>query len=250
MNQNSKNNQNNKFYWIYGKHPVAEVLNNPNRKILEIAYSKKEILDEVRANSKHKNIPLKTCSNHDLEKLINQPLSVHQGIAIKVMPIFKNNFNEKLAELNKRPKAKIAILDQITDPHNVGAIIRSAAAFGVDAILLPKDNSPVESGTIAKSSAGILEKLDIFSIISINNTIKDLKDNNFWVIGLDGSTKTSINEMPKYDKIAIVLGSEGEGIRKLVKTNCDLLVKIPMQNSVESLNVSNAAAITFFTLNH
>ncbi|HJD67369.1 MAG TPA: 23S rRNA (guanosine(2251)-2'-O)-methyltransferase RlmB [Rickettsia endosymbiont of Bembidion lapponicum] len=237
--QNKKLDSKN-YYYIYGKHPVFSALNNPKRQIEDILCTQM-IFDANKKLISSK--PYKIVNNDVLSKLLEN--QTHQGIAAKVKPIFSYN----IEDINiKNPKCKIAILDQITDPQNIGAIIRSAAAFNIDAIILPLDNSPNENGTIAKAACGTLELIKIIKVTNLNSCINYLKKHGFWVIGLTGEANDYFTDKLISDKIALIFGSEDKGMRRLVQENCDHLAKIPISNKVESLNVSNAASIIFHSL--
>ncbi|XVN41314.1 MAG: 23S rRNA (guanosine(2251)-2'-O)-methyltransferase RlmB [Rickettsia endosymbiont of Argas persicus] len=228
------------YYYIYGKHPVFSALNNPKRQIENILCTQM-IFDENKKLMSSK--PYKILTNDVLSELIEN--QNHQGIVAKVKPIFSYNIDD----INiKSPKCKIAILDQITDPQNIGAIIRSAAAFEIDAIILPLDNSPNENGTIAKAACGTLELIPIIKVTNLNSCINYLKKHGFWIIGFTGDANDYFTDKLISDKIALVFGSEEKGIRRLVQENCDYLAKIPISDKVESLNVSNASSIIFHSL--
>lgn len=228
------------FYYIYGKHPVFSALKNPQRHIDNILCTK-EIFDL------NKNLissrPYEIVNNDVLSRLSEN--QTHQGIIAKVKPIFSYNIED--IDI-KSPKSKVAILDQITDPQNIGAIIRSAAAFDINTIVLPLDNSPNESGTIAKAACGTLELITIVKVTNLRLCIDYLKKHGFWIIGLSGKANERFTNKLISDKMALVLGSEDKGIRRLIEENCDHLVKIPISERVESLNVSNAASIIFHLL--
>ncbi len=168
----------------------------------------------------------------------------HQNIAIEVSPLTPPHYETFL----NQSQCTILILDQITDPHNVGAIIRNASAFGVDCIIMPQDNSPPESGIIAKTSAGALETVPIIYVTNIVHFIKEAKSHGFWCYGADGNAKISIDEEKFASKKIIIMGSEGKGMRKLVREHCDILIKIPTSGTIESLNVSCAAAVILHTI--
>lgn len=177
---------------------------------------------------------------------------VHQGLAINCSKLPIQNQRDLLEELcgfddsSKLPT--LLLLDQISDPHNVGAIIRSAISFGVKKIIFCEHNSVKESATIVKSSAGTIDFVDLVVVTNFSNLIEKLKKLGYWCIGLDGLAKVEIGEIKDYKNIALVVGSEGGGIRDLVKKNCDLLVKIKINEEVESLNASVAAAIALYEL--
>ncbi len=237
--QNKKLDSKN-YYYIYGKHPVFSALNNPKRQIKNILCTQM-IFDTNKKLISSK--PYKIVNNDVLSKKIEN--QHHQGIAAEVKPIFSHN----IEDINiKNLKCKIAILDQITDPQNIGAIIRSAAAFNIDAIILTLDNSPNENGTIAKAACGTLELIKIIKVTNLNSCIHYLKKHSFWIIGLTGEANDYFTDKLISEKIALVFGSEDKGMRRLVQENCDHLAKIPISDKVESLNVSNAASIIFHSL--
>lgn len=226
-------------YFIYGKHAVLAALDNKERKIYEVLSTP----ENFRFIPKH--IKSKEASNTELKMLL--PNILHQGIAAKVAPITHYNIPKLiLAKAN----SKIVILDQVTDPQNLGAILRSAAAFNIDAIICPKHGSAVENGTVAKSACGALDKVNLVEVVNITSTIGELKKNGFWVIGLDSHPIQTIdNARNLFDsKLCIVMGSEGKGMRNLVTKACDLLIKIPISDKMESLNVSNAATIIMWEI--
>ncbi|MBM3579780.1 MAG: 23S rRNA (guanosine(2251)-2'-O)-methyltransferase RlmB, partial [Alphaproteobacteria bacterium] len=206
--------------WICGKHPVLTALKRKRRKIFEVLATRNSILEvenEVRA---------KLVSGEVISNLVGQG-QLHQGLAARVSRLPIQNQNELLAELEaSKTLPTLLLLDQISDPHNVGAIIRSAASFGVKKIIFCEHNAPKENATIIKSSAGTIEFVDLVMVTNFSNLIEKLKKIGYWCIGLAGDGKAKIGEIHDYKNIALVVGSEGNGIRELVKKNCDLLVKI------------------------
>lgn len=226
---------------MYGTHAVLAAASNKSRHIKQI-YCLPQREHELK--KKITNIPIELVQNDFIIKKIGQN-QTHQGVIALVNTIFKNGL--EFVDLSS-PKEKIAILDQISDPQNIGAIIRSAAAFGVKTIILPNDNSPEENATIAKTACGCLELVNIVKVTNFKNTIDKLKDNGFWIAGLDASGKTNVETLKEIDKIAVIIGSEGKGMRRLTAKSCDFLVKIPISKYVESLNASNAASIIFYSM--
>lgn len=233
--RNKKINLKNSYY-LFGKHPVFSALQNPKRHIENILCTK----DVFNTHHDLINQHSYTIVNSDYLSKILEGSQIHQGIAAKVKSIFSSNIEDIDIE---KPNCKILILDQITDPQNIGAIIRSAAAFEVDALILPFDNSPDENGTIAKAASGTLELVKIIKVTNLRTLMEHLKNHDFWIIGLDGKASNYFHDKLLSNKIALVLGSEDKGLRRLVKETCDYLIKIPISNKVESLNVSNAASI-------
>ncbi len=237
LNKN-KNSNNNKLYYIYGKHPVISALKNPQRKIIEL-YCTEEIFNLYKeAIEPH---PYQIVTSQYLNNLLPREAS-HQGITILTNSIAVDLNSIDLSDDN----IKIAILDQITDPHNIGAIMRSAAAFGVKAIIMTNDNAAEENGVMAKTSCGGIELVPIVKVVNLRSTIETLKKKGFWILGLDGNAKEFISPKTLSGKIAMIFGSEGDGMRRLTSENCDLLLKIPIEHAMESINVSNAAAIVFY----
>lgn len=225
-------------YYMYGKHASLAALMNSKRKI-EYIYCIQNIYYQYnKIINKYK---YEIVDGNFLTKLVGLDHN-HQGIILKLYSIFSDDINIINFE---DPNCKIVILDQITDPQNIGAIIRSAAAFGIDSIILPNDNSPQESATIAKTACGTLELVKIIKVTNLKTTMDFLKTKGFWIIGLDSKADEILNKKLLTNKIAITLGSEDKGLRRLVKETCDHIVKISMNPMVESLNVANAASIVF-----
>lgn len=230
-------------YIIYGKHAVSSALENKKRKIFEVFATASAI--KSMPQSLPQGIRITTVTNDDLQTLTNN--APHQGIAAKVAPITQHFLDKNLLA---DAKSKIVILDQVTDPQNLGAILRSAAAFGISAVICTKHGSASENGTVAKAACGALDIVPLIEVTNIAHTVSDLKKEGFWVIAMDGSSKHTIDKAHHLfnSKIAVVMGSEGLGIRPLVIKNCDMIVKLPINSTMESLNVSNAASILMWEL--
>jgi 23S rRNA (guanosine2251-2'-O)-methyltransferase len=227
-------------YFIYGKHSALAVLTNQKRKIIEVLCSKDIFTEDKPIIEKFR---YRITDNKELNKML--PNILHQGIAVKVESI--TIYDIKELDLSN-PNYKIAILDQITDSHNIGAIIRSAAAFNINTIVLTSNNSPEENGVIAKTASGGLEAINFVKATNLQSVITYLKKHGFWVIGMDGDTETILSPKILSGKICLILGSEGEGMRQLTRKSCDIIAKIPISSEMESLNVSTAAAIAFFEM--
>ena len=220
-------------YWIYGKHPVISAINNPNRVIHQIVATKNQ-MSELDSEYKISEI-----SPKDLSKLLPHD-AVHQGVAALVSPLPNH-------ELESIKGDSVLILDEITDPHNIGAILRSASAFGISAVITTTKNFPKETAVVAKVSSGALDIVPIIRVANLVNAIDFLKKNDYWVVGLDGKATYHLNKVSEFNKVALIAGAEGKGLRNLTVKNCDILVKIPISN-IESLNVSNAVAISLYEL--
>lgn len=227
-------------YMMHGKHPVLAAVKNKNR-IIKNIYCLGKIYDQYKDQLLDKNV--KIVDSEFLRNLVGEDIT-HQGIVANVEKLPKLPHQEIISD-NTR-KDRIVILDQITDPQNIGAIIRSAAAFGINKIILPENGSPEENATIAKAASGCLELVSFTKVTNISKFLALLKKSGYWIVGLDGKGKDDINKVAEIDKLAIIIGSEGKGIRRLTTENCDFIVKIPMANNVESLNASCAASIILY----
>ncbi len=194
------------------------------------------------------SIDIQRTTKAQLDKLSNQ--QTHQGIVAKILPPALPNQADLIpyiAQLKKTPL--LLVLDSIQDPRNLGACLRSANAAGVDCVIINKDGSAPINALVHKTSAGALNQLKLFSVTNLARTIQALKKQNIWVIGLDGAATTSLYQIDFTTPSAIVMGTEGSGLRALTKKSCDQLAMIPMQGNVESLNVSVATGITLFEAN-
>ena len=222
---------------IYGKNVAIEKLNSKS-KINKIYLSNKFNDKEILSLISKRNINTKILDNKILDKMCK---GLHQGIILEVEDVKTYTFDEVIPNIDK-DYPLVVILDHLEDPHNLGAIIRSSEAFGVDAIIIPNDRSVQITSTVVKTSVGTIEKMKIINVTNLNTTIKKLQDNGYWIVGTDmeGEDYTSIDYKTK---IAIVIGNEGKGISRLVSENCDYLAKIPMKGTVNSLNASVACGI-------
>ncbi len=230
---------------LYGRHAVLSALKNPRRKIAKILCTK-ENAEEIRRASP--NAALQIVERKEIDKLL-PPEAVHQGFALFCSELPPVALEDVIAMAEKQDNCHVLILDQVTDPQNIGAIIRSAVAFNTLALIVQDKNSPAETGSMAKASAGMIEFLPICRVTNLSRALEQLKDAGFWTIGMDGYAQTTVDKLKKGGKNAIIMGSEGKGMRRLVEENCDITVKLPMNEKVESLNVSTAAAIMLYELN-
>ncbi len=246
---NTRNKNSNQSYWIIGKHAVEAALKNPKRIKYHLCLTK-ENFTALSLN----NLQIKTdiMSRSEISTITDN-LNTHQGIALLVKPLEANNLNTYL-EKNQDNQSTFIILDQITDAQNIGAIIRSASAFSAAGIILLDKNSPNENSTMAKAAVGTLEIMPLFKVTNLVQTLNKLKKYNFWTVALDAKANQTLKQLSDSTKIfseniGIVMGSEGKGIRELVKKNCDIITKINIEKSIESLNVSVALAITLYEIN-
>ena len=183
----------------------------------------------------------------ELEKLLPQD-AVHQGFVAIADMLNNISIEEICDEAQEKQDCYLLVLDQVTDPQNIGAIIRSCAAFGSMALIIQDKNSPQESGAMLKAAAGTFENMPICRVTNLSRALDQLKKAGFWVVGMDGYAKTNIDKMDKKGRLAIVMGSEGKGMRRLIEESCDLTVRLPIAENVESLNVSTAAAVVLYEL--
>jgi 23S rRNA (guanosine2251-2'-O)-methyltransferase len=181
-----------------------------------------------------------------LDELLG-PNAVHQGLALKAGPLPELTADDLVARCADNANAVVLVLDQVTDPHNIGAILRSATAFGASAVIVQDRHSPEQTGVLAKAASGTLEKMPLIRVTNLVRTLETLKKGGFWVAGLAADGRTTIGGAKLSGKIALCLGSEGDGLRRLTREACDLLLRLPMvPGAVESLNVSNAAAVALY----
>lgn len=225
---------------IYGKNPIREAI-FAKRKIYEFFVDQKFNDYKFLELVKEQNIKITYTNKGDLNSMTNN--GIHQGIAAKIRDY---EYKELEKVLKKDVRQRFLILDEIQDPHNFGAIIRTAEATKLDGIIVSKKNQVPLTSVVAKVSSGAIEHVDIISVNNLNQAIQVLKENNIWVVGTDLNTERSYLDLPKDQSLAIIVGNEGTGIRPLIKKNCDILVKIPMYGKVNSLNVSVAAALMLY----
>ena len=232
---------------IYGNHPAKSALLSSNRSCYLLCTTEKKFdyWNDFVINNKV-NINISLLETFELNNISNS--YNHQGIVVFASKIIKKKLSEYLKKLSSK-KTRILILDQLTDPQNVGSIIRSAFAFNFDAVCLLKNNSPIETPSLIKASAGEIDKIQILEIGNLAQEIKVLKNQNFFIYGLDGEGKIKIQEIDKTDnRIALVVGAEGKGLRNLTKQNVDELVKIDINSRCNSLNAANAATVAMYEI--
>jgi len=228
---------------IIGRNTILEAL-KVNHKIYEL-YIQKGTNSEIIAIANDKNIKIKEMDKFNLNKTL--PAN-NQGVGALVEE-YKYQTLEKV--INKEKTNKVFVmLDSLEDPHNLGAILRSADAFNVDAIIIGKNRSVKLNSTVAKVSTGAIEHVDVVEVTNLTQTLKTLKKNGFWVVGTDASTEKTIHDIDVDTNLCVVIGNEGKGISRLVKENCDYIVKIPMSGHVNSLNASVSAALVIYEIYH
>lgn len=234
--------------WIYGKHAVLAALQNPKRQCYQLLATRnagQELEEEERIAGFNRKIKFFVTDTRFIDNLLPNG-TVHQGIALEVSPLPELSIEEFISSQADKARSCVVILDQVTDPHNVGAILRSANAFGADAVMTTRHNSAQESGTLAKTACGALEHTPLIRLPNLVSSLTALKAAGYWCIGLDGEAELLLDNNTAFPKIALILGAEGKGLRRLTREHCDLMVKLPTTGAIKSLNVSNAAAIALY----
>ena len=235
-------------FFIIGQHAVIEALKNPNRKVLKLFLTeeskknihrkspKKNLLEDVKVHFKTKK---------ELDKYSTKENLLHQGYVAEIEHLDKLTLKEFIKE-NKN--ITFACLDSVTDPRNIGSLIRSAASFNIDGIIIKERHYPDESKLMYKAASGAVEHINIFQVSNINSTIKNLKDKNFWVYGFDGNGDKDFTSIEWKGNNILLFGSEGSGMHQHTSKYVDFLVKININKKIDSLNISNSAAIAFHYL--
>ena len=223
--------------YIYGKNVAREKLHNNdkiNKVYLSEKFSDKEILDLIRKN----NIKVSFVKSYELDKKVD---GLHQGIVMEIDDIKTYSYDEIIPNI-KKDNPVIVMLDHLEDPHNFGAIIRTSEALGIDAIIIPNDRSVKVNSTVVKTSVGAIEYIPIIKVVNLNDTIKKLKKDGYWIMAtdMDGEDYNKVDyNMP----ICLIIGNEGKGISRMVRENSDMVLSIPMKGKINSLNASVSCAI-------
>ncbi len=224
--------------WLYGLHAVAAALANPKRRLRRLV---------ATAEGAAKLAQMAPAAAPDLldrpalERLL-PPGAVHQGLIVEAAPLPA----PRLDQIERT--GTVVLLDQVTDPHNVGAVLRSAAAFGAIAVIRPEHGAPAATAIVAKAASGALEVVPLVTTGNVARALDRLKRDGFWCIGLDGGADETLAAAAPSGRIALVLGAEGKGLRRLTRERCDRLVRLPTHPPIDSLNVSNAAAVALYEL--
>ncbi|MXO74429.1 23S rRNA (guanosine(2251)-2'-O)-methyltransferase RlmB [Altererythrobacter aerius] len=225
---------------LWGRHAVEAALKNPQRVHRKLWATREGVasLDGELPS----DFPVEWADPADLARLVARD-APHQGLVLECAPLEDVFLDEAIED-----DGPVLVLDQVTDPHNVGAILRSAAAFGAAAIVTQDRHAPPESGTVAKSASGALEIVPWVRVVNLARAMEDLAEAGYWRIGLAGEAEATLAEALPAGKVALVLGAEGEGMRHNVASHCDSLARLPIAEAMESLNVSNAAAIALYAI--
>lgn len=236
--------------FLFGINPILEKLKASPDQVSEVIIAKgrqRSVVRSIDAEARRLGLPVTYLPSHDLDRLVEG--RKHQGVLAKVEPYSYLDFDVMLQSLSSKPRHEwILILDGLTDPRNFGALLRSADATGVRYVIIPKDRSVAVTPMVVKASAGAAHHLKVCRVANLRRAIMALKERGFWIAGLDVQAKERIYDRAYPEKLAIVLGSEGSGLRPLIMQECDYLVAIPMLGRIASLNVAVAGAVFLYEL--
>ncbi len=222
---------------VYGRNVCLEYLEK-NKKVRKIILQEGFHDEKLLSLIGKLNFPVKEAPKYELDRLAN---GVHQGIIMDVEDFRYTDYHDFIDD----PECSVVILDHLEDPHNLGAIIRTSEAAGINGIIIPKDRSVEVNATVIKTSVGTVDNIPISMVTNLNSTIKDLKDKGFWIVGTD-MNGTDFKEIDYRGKVAIVIGNEGNGMSRIVRESCDFIAEIPMYGKVNSLNASVAAGLMIY----
>ncbi|PZO85100.1 MAG: 23S rRNA (guanosine(2251)-2'-O)-methyltransferase RlmB, partial [Micavibrio aeruginosavorus] len=233
---------------LFGFHAVREAWKNPARFVHALYITEsalKEFEGDMETSAKRPEPTI--VSKEDMDRIFS-PGTVHQGIALSCQPRAEMSVMDIIIKGENKPKSVIVILDQVTDPHNIGAILRSACAFGADGVVMQNRHAPEMGGILAKTACGAVDHIPVAYETNLSRAIEKLKEHHYTVIGMDEHSPKSFNDLPSYERAVIVMGAEGPGMRRLIREHCDVLVTLPTKPPIASLNVSNAAAVALYAL--
>ena len=237
-------------FFIIGQHAVIEALKNPKRKVIRV-FLTEESKKNIHRNSPNlnllKNVKVYFKTKKELDKYSTKENLLHQGYVAEIEHLEKPTLKEFIKDKNN---VTFVCLDEVTDPRNIGALIRSATSFNIDGLIIKERHFPNESKLMYKAASGSMEYIKIFEVSNINSTLKNLKDKNFWVYGFDSRGDKDFTDVTWKGKNILLFGSEGSGMRLHTSKYADFLVKININKKIESLNISNSAAIVFHHLNY
>ncbi|MGB0632645.1 MAG: 23S rRNA (guanosine(2251)-2'-O)-methyltransferase RlmB [Alphaproteobacteria bacterium] len=228
--------------WIYGLHAVSAALSNPRRKCQRLVATRETagIFEGAEDGP-----AVEIVGRQEIDSYL-PPGAVHQGVALLASPLPTVSVEDIAAHAAQRQRTLVVALDQVTDPQNVGAVLRSAAAFGAFAVLVPDRHTPETSGALAKAASGAIETVPVIRPTNLVRALETLKSDGFWVVGLDVDAPASLADTDLPDRCILALGAEGKGLRRLTGETCDLMASIPMSGAIQSLNVSASAAIALY----
>ena len=239
-------------FLVAGKHAVTEALKNPKRKVLKVFLtedSKKNLNKQNQDQQLLKNIKILYKTKKELDRLCSKEQISHQGLIAEIEHLEEIKLKDYLEFNEKKKNVTFVALEEVTDPRNIGSIIRNAASFNIDGLIVKERAFPSESKLLYKSASGCIEHINIFEVSNINTTLKYLKTKNFWICGFD---KNGDKDFTKYDwneNTVLLFGSEGYGLKHQTLKNSDFLLKININKKIDSLNISNSTAVVFHYIN-
>ncbi len=225
---------------LYGRHAVMAALANPNRLLMAL-FGTERALDALELP---KGLEVRVADDKALDKMLGGD-TPHQGLVLETEPLEAPDLQDVLEKAGNKP---LIMLDQVTDPQNLGAILRSAAAFGAAAIITQDRHSPVETGALAKAASGCIELVPWVRVVNLSRALESIAEAGWWRVGLDGAAEQPLASVLTAERICLVLGAEGAGIRPNVAEHCDILARLPISDAVESLNVSTATAVALYAV--
>ena len=237
-------------FFIVGQHAVIEALRNPKRKVLKVFLTEESKKNIHRKNPKKnvlQDVKVYYKTKKELDKYTNKEQLMHGGYVAEIEQLEELDLKEFIKEKNN---LTFVCIDEVTDPRNIGSLIRSAASFNIDGLIVKERQFPSDSKLMYKSASGSMEHLNIFKVSNINSTLKNLREKNFWVYGFDARGEKDFTDIKWEGKNVLLFGSEGFGMREHTGKYTDFLVKIDINKDVESLNISNSAAIVFHHLSY
>ncbi len=240
-------------HWLYGRHAVEAALANPQRRWRRLTAlpaqeeEARELVAGARAERRGDGEAIRLLDRDGFVVLLGDG-AVHQGLALEVEPLETADLDDVLRAVHGTPRAVIVVLDQVSDPQNVGAALRAAAAFGACGVIVAAHGAPAATGTLAKAASGALDLVPLIEEVNIARALDRLKEAGFWCCGLDEHATTELAALDLGPFVALVLGAEGTGLRRLVRERCDHLARLPTSAAMPSLNVSTAAAIALYAL--
>ena len=240
-------------FLIAGKHAVTEALKNSNRKVLRLFLtedSKKTLNKDNQNLHLLKDIKLFYKNKRELDRLCSKEQISHQGLIAEIEHVVEPNLKDYLSTIENKNNITLVALEEVTDPRNIGSIIRSAVSFNIDGIIVKERSFPSESKLLYKSASGSVEHASIFEVANINTTLKYLKKKNFWICGFDKSGDKNFTKHDWRGNNVLLFGSEGYGLKYQTLKNSDFLLKIQINSKIESLNISNSAAIVFHYIDY
>ena len=230
--------------WLYGLHAVRAALANPDRRFRRLLIADNFAGDLLQEAG---NLPIQPeVVERELIDAVLPPGAVHQGVALLADPLVELDVREIGEMAESLPRTVVVALDQVTDPQNVGAVLRSASAFGASAVIVPERHAPETTGALAKAASGALEAVPLLRPTNLVRALDTLKAAGFWIVGLDMNAPQTLAEADLPARCVLALGAEGRGLRRLTQETCDIMVRIPMSGDIESLNVSASAAVSLY----